>query len=90
MGNGHTTRSGSGGYGLPTLVDYVSKADGELLIFSGTCMYVLKDTNENVLEARGNFIGTSVSMKIPLFDISKAIMYDEKIKQLISVDLDEI
>lgn len=29
MGNGHTTRSGSGGYGLPTLVNYVSKADGE-------------------------------------------------------------
>ena len=68
MGNGHTTRSGAGGYRLPTLVDYVSKADGELLIFSGT----------------------SASMKIPLFDSSKAIMYDEKTKQLISVDLDEI
>lgn len=90
MGNGHTTRSGSGGYGLPTLVDYVSKADGELLIFSGTCMYALKGTNENILEAKGNFIGTSASMKIPLFDTSKAIMYDEKRKQLISIDLDEI
>lgn len=90
MGNGHTTRSGSGGYGLPTLVNYVSKADGELLIFSGTCIYVLKGTNENILEAKGNFIGTSATMKIPLFDISKAITYNEKRNQLISIDLDEI
>lgn len=90
MGNGHTTRSGSGGYGLPTLVNYVSKTDGELLIFSGTCIYVLKGTNENILEAKGNFIGTSATMKIPLFDISKAITYDEKKNQLISIDLDEI
>lgn len=29
-------------------------------------------------------------MKIPLFDTSKAIMYDEKRNQLISIDLDEI
>lgn len=90
MGNGHTTRAGSGGYGLPTLVDYVSKADGELLIFSETCMYALKGIKENILEAKGNFVGTSVSMKIPLFDTSKAIMYDEKRREIVSIDLDKI
>lgn len=90
MKNGNTTRLGSGGYGLPTLVDYVSKVDGELLIFSGDCMYALKGTIENILKAKGTFVGTSVSMKIPLFDTSKAIMYDEGSNQIISIDLDQI
>lgn len=90
MKNGNTTRTGSGGYGLPTLVDYVSKVEGELLIFSGDCMYALKGSKENILEAKGTFTGTSVSMKIPLFDTSKAIMYDEESNQIISIDLDQI
>ena len=90
MKDGNTTRSGSGGYGLPTLVDYVSKVDGELLIFSGDCMYALKGTIENIRKAKGTFAGTSVSMKIPLFDTSKAIMYDKEHNQIISLDLDQI
>lgn len=92
MKNGHTTRFGSGGYGLPTLIDYVRNVDGELLIFSGSCMYALKGNHENILKARGNFMGTSVSMKIPLCDNTKALLYDRDNNQIISINLnlDEI
>lgn len=84
---GHTTRLGSGGYGLPTLIDYVSKINGELLIFSGDAIYALKGTKEHILNAMGDFYGTSISMKIPLFDTSQAILYDRERKKIVSIDL---
>ena len=87
---GNTTRLGSGGYGLPTLIDYVSKIKGELLIFSGDAIYALKGTKANILNAKGDFYGTSISMKIPLFDTSQAIMYDEESNKIVSIDLDKI
>ena len=90
MQNGHTTRAGSGGYGLPTLVDYVKEINGELLIFSDRCMYALKGTIENILYSQGIFIGTSVSMKIPLYDTTKALVCDKKNNQISSISLDEI
>lgn len=90
MGVGNTTRFGSGGYGLPTLMDYVSNINGELLIFSGDAIYALKGTVENILNSKGEFYGTSISMKIPLFDTSKAILYDEESNKIISIDLDKI
>lgn len=90
MKQGNTTRKGSGGYGLSTLVDYVQKIRGELLIFSGNSMYALKGINENILDARGNFTGTSVSMKIPLFDTKRALFLDEENNRIVSLDLDQI
>lgn len=90
MGVGNTTRLGSGGYGLPTLMNYVSNVKGELLIFSGDAIYALKGTAENILSSKGDFCGTSISMKIPLFDTSKAIMYDEESNKIVSIDLDKI
>lgn len=90
MCKGNTTRLGSGGYGLPTLVDYVRNIQGELLIFSGNTMYALKGESENILNSKGNFFGTSISMKIPLFDTSRAILYDEESQGIISIDLDKI
>lgn len=90
MQNGHTTRAGSGGYGLPTLVDYVKEINGELLIFSGSCMYVLKGTAENISDSNGIFVGTSVSMKIPLYDTTKVLVCDKKSKQITSINLDQI
>lgn len=90
MKSGNTTRKGSGGYGLPTLVDYVKKVEGELLIFSGDSIYTLKKKKENIINAKGNFDGTSVSMKIPLFDTSRAILYDGKSNRIVSIDLDKI
>lgn len=87
---GNTTRSGSGGYGLPTLVDYVSKVKGELLIFSGECLYALKGTSIHILDSKGYFFGTSVSMKIPVFDNSNMILYDKEQNEIISINLDEL
>lgn len=90
MGVGNTTRLGSGGYGLPTLMNYVSNIQGELLIFSGDAIYALKGTAENILNSKGDFYGTSISMKIPLFDTSKAIVYDKESNKIVSIDLDKI
>lgn len=90
MQNGHTTRVGSGGYGLPTLVDYVKEINGELLIFSDSCMYALKGTIENILDSKGIFIGTSVSMKIPLYDTTKVLVCDKKSNHITSINLDQI
>ena len=90
MEAGNTTRSGSGGYGLPTLKNYVENIKGELLIFSGDSLYALKGTKENIFHSKGEFYGTSISMKIPLFDTSKAILYDKKNNKIISIDLDKI
>ena len=87
---GNTTRPGSGGYGLPTLKEYVSKIMGELLIFSGESIYALKGIKENIFNSKGEFYGTSISMKIPLFDTTKEIAYDEKNNKIISIDLDKL
>ena len=87
MGEGNTTRQGSGGYGLPTLKEYVSNINGELLIFSGNAIYALKGTKETILDAKGDFYGTSISMKIPLFNTSRALMYDEIEKKIISIEM---
>lgn len=90
IGVGNTTRLGSGGYGLPTLTNYVNNIKGELLVFSGDSIYALKGTVENIFNSKGEFYGTSISMKIPLFDTTKALMYDEESNKIVSVDLDKI
>ena len=90
MQNGHTTREGSGGYGLPTLVKYVKEINGELLIFSDSCMYTLEGAAENILESKGSFIGTCVSMKIPLYDTTKVLVCDKKSNHIRSINLDQI
>ncbi len=87
---GNTTRLGSGGYGLPTLIDYVRNIKGELLIFSGNGIYALKEKKQNMLNSNGNFYGTSISMKIPLFDTSQVIIFDETKNKIGSMDLDKI
>ena len=69
---------------------YVKEINGELLIFSGSCMYVLKGTAENISDSNGIFVGTSVSMKIPLYDTTKVLVCDKKSKQITSINLDQI
>lgn len=87
---GNTTRSGSGGYGLPTLISYVKAINGELYIFSGDCFYSLVDLKENISLSKGMFYGTSVSMTIPLYDCSKIITYDSKTNTVNSISLDKV
>ena len=90
MESGNTTRRGSGGYGLPTLRDYVSEVSGELFIFSGDSVYVLADGIEKISCSEGIFLGTSITMKIPLFDMSHAITYSKEQNKIISKNLYEI
>lgn len=88
--SGNTTRKGSGGYGLPTLIKYVKTINGELYIFSGECFYSLINSKESISSAKGSFYGTSVSMTIPLFDCSKIITYDSKTNSVNSISLDKL
>ena len=87
MKDGNTTRIGSGGHGLPTLVDYISSVEGELLIFSGDVSYHLSKECEIIRNTKGEFNGTSVSMKIPLF---RAVLYDEDEDRIVSIGLEEL
>ena len=87
---GNTTRNGSGGYGLPTLISYVKTINGELSIFSGDCFYYLTNSKESIALSKGIFYGTSVSMTIPLYDCSKIITYDSKTNTVNSIRLDKV
>ncbi len=88
--NGNTTRNGSGGYGLPTLINYIKAVKGELLIFSGDSIYALVENKEDIMTAKGSFYGTNIFFKIPLFDTSTFVSFDEKTNTLISIDLDDL
>lgn len=89
---GNTTRPGSGGYGLPTLISYIKKtANGELYIFSGDAYYSLHNNIENIENmSYGYFEGTSVTFKVKLYDTSQIIKYDASNDELISIGLDSI
>ena len=86
--SGTTTREGSGGYGLATLIDYISEAKGELYIFSGDAYYALKDQKAVVEASMGEFRGTSVTFKVKLFESSNIITYDSTNNKLVTVSLD--
>lgn len=76
---GNTTRDGSGGYGLPTLLDYVKKAEGDLIILSGNEILYMKNGHENFQDKLlGFFPGTAVCFKIKLYDLNNCFTYDEK------------
>lgn len=89
--SGNTTREGSGGYGLPELCSYVNAIEGELLIFSDSSFVQMKGTNPpKVMQSKGYFNGTSVSMKIPLFDTSRYVKADISSRTISSISLDAI
>ena len=86
----NTTRKGSGGYGLPTLINYIKKARGELIIFSGDAYYRLSPRREEVHKANGIFLGTSVMFRIKLFETDNIIGYDKKSEKLINISLENL
>lgn len=88
--SGNTTRKGSGGYGLPTLISYIYNTDGELYIFSGNAYYKLAAGKSNINDAKGIFSGTSVTFKVKLYDTSRTIQYNTQKEQLVSIRLDSI
>lgn len=65
---GNTTRPGSGGFGLSTLVSYLNRVHGELIIFSGNEICELKNGEKTTKKLASEFFpGTIVSLLVPLF-----------------------
>lgn len=90
IGEGNTTREGSGGYGLPTLISYIKDTDGDLYILSGFANYVLCSNLEIIEDSAGVFNGTSITFKVKLYNTERAIRYDKKKEKLVSISLDSI
>lgn len=88
----NTTRTGSGGYGLPTLIDYMKAAKGDLYIFSGDAFYILLNGERgNTYDVdNGAFFGTSVAFKVKLNQNSFIIKYDDENKKIDSISLNDI
>lgn len=72
---GNTTRRGSGGYGLSTLIDYIKAAKGFLFILSGDAYYSLTPNGREVVSStyKEMFCGTSVTFKVKLFDMDNIL-----------------
>ena len=86
---GNTTRSGSGGYGLPTLIDYIKEVHGNLFIFSGNAYYRLENGQEGFLSNSDSiFQGTSVTFKIALLDTENVLKFDPELKRVKSISLE--
>lgn len=86
----NTTRQGSGGYGLSTLINCIKEVNGELIIISGDAVYKQYDQHEEIDLLEGIFLGTSVTFRIKLFETDKLIGYDEINERLISISLDDL
>ena len=77
--SGNTTRKGSGGYGLPTLLDYIKKVEGDLTVLSANEIFSLKNGNRDFQDKiNGYFPGTAICFKIKLYDLDKSFSYDKK------------
>lgn len=88
---GNTTRTGSGGYGLPTLIEYLQKVNGELCIFSGNAYYMLKSDGSQKTElSHGHLSGTNVTFKIKLFNFSKIVFFDPTRETVEAISLDQL
>lgn len=89
---GHTTREGSGGFGLPTFISYLKAVNGEMMIFSGDAICILKDQDIQVITSKGNFPGTSVTFRVKLFDVHNCLLCKKQESKISfqSINLDDI
>ena len=88
---GNTTREGSEGYGLPTLIEYLQKVNGELCIFSGNAYYMLKSDGFQITDmSRGYLSGTNVTFKIKLFNFDKMVFLDPTGESIEAISLDQL
>lgn len=85
---GNTTREGSGGYGLDTLIKYISAVKGILMIFSGNANYLLTNKGEIFIRDTNDelFCGTSVTFKVKLFDSENIVTYKNEVIESISLE----
>ena len=74
---GNTTRIGSGGYGLSTLIQYLKNVNGKLIILSGNEIYELSPQSANTTNLENaSFPGTIVSFTVHLYDLDNYLEYD--------------
>lgn len=74
---GNTTRIGSGGYGLSTLIQYLKNVNGKLIILSGNEIYELSPKSANTTNLEyASFPGTIVSFTVHLYDLDNYLEYD--------------
>lgn len=86
--SGKTTRNGSGGYGFPTMIDYIKRIDGELYILSGNGVYDYSEDNVHI--HNGKWPGTIVSFKVRLNNLQIDISSNDKLNIIRSVNLNDI
>lgn len=88
----HTTRRGSGGHGLPMLINYLKAIKGDLYIFSGDAYYTLINGEiENTKKiSDGIFLGTSVAFRVKLSNKVFVFMSDDGDNKVDSISLDNI
>lgn len=86
----NTTRKGSGGYGLSSLISCIQEVDGELIILSGDAVYKQTAQETSIESVEGFFLGTNVTFRIKLFETDKIISYDKTKEKLISISLDDL
>lgn len=72
------------------LIDYIENVKGDLLIFSGDVYYMLNSERSVIKKAAGNFLGTSVTFRVKLFEMDKIIFFDKKNEELISISLENL
>lgn len=87
--SGNTTRAGSGGYGLPTLIKYIQEMKGTLYIVSGDVFYRLENNRETIRAVKGFFYGTSITFMVKLYN-GDIMRFDKEHQQIQSISLDDI
>ena len=87
--SGNTTRAGSGGYGLPTLISYIQETKGTLYIISGDIIYQFENSNAAVQTVKGFFYGTSITFMVKLYN-DEIMRFDKEHQKIKSISLDDI
>ena len=87
--SGNTTRAGSGGYGLPTLISYIQETKGTLYIVSGDTIYQFENSNAAVQTVKGFFYGTSITFMVKLYN-DEIMRFDKEHQKIKSISLDDI
>ena len=87
---GHTTREGSGGYGLPMMRKYIKIMNGMMEIISGDVHYTLTQGREKTEYQEGYWPGTNVIFRIKLLDTDHIIRFEHSGEDVHSISLMDI
>lgn len=88
----NTTRIGSGGHGLPMLLQYIKAAGADLMICSGESYCLIKKGGVEHFENQdgGMFCGTSIAFRVKLNDPNLLIYFDKDNNKIDSINLLDI